>query len=202
MLKMTHRHRAWNSVTMLTTQHNTTMSAANRAISQGSLEIKPSQSDLKRFSDKVDKSNGEDSCWNWKAGVDYDGYGKFWFLDDTIRAHRFAWFVVNGAIPSDTPFVCHTCDNPSCVNPSHLFIGSSDDNILDMMIKDRHLKGEDNGGARLTNAQVIQIRELHATGVTTSRKLGRQFNVGKSTILRILSGKCWAHLLPQHHSHF
>ena len=170
------------------------MSVANSVLTRESVKIKPSQSDIERFWSKVDKSGGDNSCWHWTNARDSCGYGKFWFIDYTMPAHRFSWFLVNGKIPQHQPFICHKCDNPSCVNPSHLFAGDSDDNILDMMIKDRHLKGEDNGAARLTNAQVNQIRKLYATGATTSRKLGRQFNVGKSTILRILRGKCWAHL--------
>ena len=172
------------------------MSEANRTIMQAKPEIKPSQSDIDRFWEKVDTSGGEDSCWNWTNGKDEKGYGKFWFIDDTIGAHRFSWYLANGKIQLDASHICHKCDNPSCVNPNHLFAGTCIDNVLDMMIKGRMLIGEKCGASKLSEEEVCQIRILYAMGNTTSRKLGKQFNVGKSTILRILRGKTWSHL-PQ-----
>lgn len=179
-------------------KHTITMKEANRVLTQDSVEIKPSASDIARFWSKVDKSGGDDACWEWKNGKDNDGYGKFWFIDYSIPSHRFSWFLANGKIPKDQPFICHTCDNPKCVNPAHLFAGDSDDNILDMMFKGRTLLGERNSATTLKKEDVFQIRSLYASGGTTSRRLAKQFGVAKSTILRIIHGKTWAHL--QHHS--
>ena len=175
------------------------MSRATRALTQGSEEIKPSNSDIARFWDKVDKSGGKDTCWEWTGGKSDEGYGRFWFIDDTIASHRFSWFLANGKIPQHQPLICHTCDNPRCVNPSHLFAGDNDDNVLDMMIKGRTLIGEKSPATCLTNTEVLQIRALYAAGGTTSRKLAKQFGIVKSSVLRIIHGKTWAHL--PHHSH-
>lgn len=91
---------------------------------------------------KVDKSGGEDSCWRWTKGVDKNGYGKLTRKvpglrkQITLRAHREAYKLANGDIPENM-FVCHTCDNPSCCNPKHLFLGLPKDNTADMVAKGR-----------------------------------------------------------------
>ena len=89
---------------------------------------------MKRFWDKVDKT-GE--CWIWTAYTKTDGYGQFKFDGKMRGAHRMAWLLTNGEIP-DGMLVCHTCDNPSCVNPNHLFLGTNQDNADDKMNKGRH----------------------------------------------------------------
>lgn len=86
-----------------------------------------------RFWQKVRKSDG---CWEWTARVSPEGYGEFWD-DRNVRAHRFSWSLVNGPIP-DGLMVCHRCDNPRCVRPDHLFLGTNRENIRDMMAKGRH----------------------------------------------------------------
>jgi hypothetical protein len=97
-------------------------------------EIALDESLIRRFWDKVEKTN---SCWIWKAFKNRQGYGKIGTSScKSINAHRVSWVIHNGQIP-DNHFVCHKCDNPSCVNPDHLFIGTRQDNINDMMIKKR-----------------------------------------------------------------
>ncbi len=92
-----------------------------------------------RFWDKVDLSAGPNKCWLW-LGATNTRYGMFWCGGRQVKAHRFSWEMVHGPIP-DGLLVCHRCDNPPCVNPSHLFLGSMSDNILDAVAKGRHVPG-------------------------------------------------------------
>ena len=83
-----------------------------------------------RFWEKVNKTN---ECWEWIAGKSH-GYGVFWINGKLLRAHRVAWSIYNGGIPEGL-LVLHKCDNPACVNPDHLFIGTQQDNVDDMITK-------------------------------------------------------------------
>lgn len=87
---------------------------------------------------KVDKSAGADACWIWTACRDHKGYGQLRIHSKSILAHRYAYILEHGEIP-DGMFVCHHCDNPSCVNPTHLFLGTNTDNVHDMMAKGRNM---------------------------------------------------------------
>jgi hypothetical protein len=96
---------------------------------------------IKSFWDKVDKKS-DDECWEWKAFKNKQGYGRMGIAaSQCVNAHRVSWVIHNGQIPLGM-FICHTCDNPSCVNPHHLFTGSRQDNVNDMIIKkrSRHFK--------------------------------------------------------------
>ena len=90
---------------------------------------------MKRFWDRVDKTDG---CWNWMGVKNKKGYGSFGCIKGINLAHRASWFIHNGEIPKDkdnnycgTKLVLHECDNPSCVNPDHLFLGTDVDNGRD-----------------------------------------------------------------------
>lgn len=167
------------------------MSEATSVLPQSVKEIKFSDKDIERFWSKVHKG-GEDECWDWMRGKDKDGYGAFWLNNEDIRAHRLAFIMKNGQIPSNM-FVCHRCDNPACVNPGHMFLGSSRDNINDMLSKGRTLKGEKNNGAKLKEHQVTEIKKIYLAGNVSSRVLAKQFGVGKGTILKIVNGEAWSH---------
>lgn len=167
------------------------MHEATRVLPQSFTEIKFSDKDIERFWSKVNKgSDGE--CWDWVRGKDKDGYGSFWLNNEDIRAHRLSYIIKNGQIPRNM-FICHKCDNPACVNPDHLFLGSNRDNINDMLSKGRTRKGEMNNGARLKERQVTEIKKIYLTGKVSSRALAKQFGVGKGTILRIVNGDTWGH---------
>jgi len=148
-----------------------------------------------RFWSKVAKS-GEDDCWEWMAGCHKEGYGQFRFNHKQQLAHRVSWQLTNGPIP-DGMFVCHTCDNRKCVNPSHCFLGTHQDNMTDMVTKNRqsNAKGEANGQAKLTENEVAAIRGLYAySRYFTQQKLGELFEVSQMTISYIINNQTWKHV--------
>lgn len=85
------------------------------------------------FWKKVEKT---DSCWNWQGCLDSDGYGRFQFNYQRWKTHRLSYHVHKGSIPLDM-CVCHSCDNPKCVNPDHLWLGTTQDNTRDRTLKGR-----------------------------------------------------------------
>ncbi len=132
-------------------------------------------------------------CWEWAAHRFPTGYGQFWLNGKDVYAHRAAYELFIG--PVGGLHVCHHCDNPGCVNPSHLFLGTHADNMGDMKRKGRHrcVCGERIGSARLTSDAVKRIRERLSRGVP-QRAVAREFGVGKTTVGRIALGKTWKHL--------
>lgn len=98
--------------------------------------------DQECFWPKVDRQSSNE-CWNWLASLDKDGYGYFSIDSVSRKAHRVAYVLANGKLKTSL-FVCHSCDNPSCVNPAHLWAGTSRQNIDDMIIKSRSLTGTRN----------------------------------------------------------
>lgn len=135
-----------------------------------------------------------DECWEWQTGKDKDGYGVFWIDDKSIRAHRFSYKFHYGEIPDDK-CVCHHCDNPSCVNPAHLFVGTNIDNIIDKQKKNRCYRplGEKAVHAKLTDKNVYTIRILCNDGISRKR-LSVLFGICKSQIEFIVRGKAWPHV--------
>jgi hypothetical protein len=91
-----------------------------------------------RFRSKVDRSGGLLACWIWIGSTDTKGYGQLWKEGTQAQAHRVSWELANGLILGGL-FVCHHCDNPPCVNPAHLFLGTNQDNMDDMTAKGRKL---------------------------------------------------------------
>lgn len=173
------------------------------------------------FWSKVDIRE-EDDCWEWMMGKDRDGYGKFWHIGQSCLAHRVAWVLTNGNIPSGL-LICHTCDNPGCVNPRHLFQGTPKDNTSDMYRKGRAIVGEKHwthihpeklaygkrngrythpekipygeksGTNKLTEKQVFLILELWNQGVTQV-EIAFRFNIAQQTVSDICRGNSWSWL--------
>ena len=114
-----------------------------------------------------------------------------------LKSHRIAWAVVNHKEPAEL-FVLHACDNPSCCNPKHLFLGTGADNSRDMVNKGRHdpgdQKGEVNGNAKLTECDVKEIRRLYASGKFTYKELAAKFDIHFATVGYIIQEKLWPHL--------
>lgn len=135
-----------------------------------------------------------DSCWEWAGSKKKQGYGVLSSRGTTLYAHRVSYEIHIGPIP-DGMFVCHRCDNPSCVNPTHLFVGTLQDNHRDMMTKGRHnaAHGENASWSKLTDADVKAIRELHAGG-TGYRTIAKKYGVGDSTIRDIVKRRNWSHI--------
>ena len=128
-------------------------------------------------------------CWNWTGCCNKDGYGRIYITKGkTNKIHRISWEIHFGKIPNEM-CVCHTCDNPQCGNPNHLFLGTRQDNSDDMVLKDRQSKGEDKWCCKLTHDKVKKIRELK--GKFTQKEIGKMFNVNYRTISGIHLNKTW-----------
>jgi hypothetical protein len=135
------------------------------------------------------------ACWPWQGAKDRQGYGFIKRKDGVqYRAHRLSYEMYQGPIPPGG-LVCHHCDNPSCVNPNHLFVGTPVDNARDMVRKNRHCRlcGEKNPMAKLTDAQVIQIRRDKRSHIN----IAKDFAISVYQIKSIRSGRCWKHLITE-----
>ena len=142
---------------------------------------------IERFWEKVDR-RGPDECWPWKAGTTSSGYGCFYpTRHPAVQAHRFAYELAEGPLPPGLD-VCHSCDNPLCCNPTHLFAGTAHDNIMDSA-----RKGRWTGHPKLTEAQVRAIRAQFVTGITI-KTLMQSYSVARTTIWAIVHNKSWVHL--------
>lgn len=145
-----------------------------------------------RFWASVEPQN-ESGCIEWSKQRDRDGYGYFKFNGGPVRAHRMSWILTFGEIP-DGLWVLHKCDNPTCVNPDHLFLGTAKDNEIDKIAKGRqnYARGEDAGPAKLTSEQVIQIRPL--IGTRTQISIANEFGVSSTLVRKIKNRKVWKHI--------
>lgn len=143
-----------------------------------------------RFWAKVDKS-GE--CWEWTGTRQYSGYGVLRIHGKSIRAHRFAWELENGPIPPGM-VVMHICDNPRCVRHSHLKLGTQIENVGDRGSKNRQSRGATNSRAKLTEADVTEIRRRFAHEHITKESLAADYGVDGSTIGAIVLRKTWRHV--------
>lgn len=142
-----------------------------------------------RFWRKVDKTTTPDGCWTWKRCKMGPGYGRIYIEGKISQAHRVAWELTYGPIPVGLD-VCHTCDNPSCVNPAHLFQGTRRENNIDCINKgrgNRSLLGEDNGRAKLTRTQVLEIKNSKLSDY----KLALRYGVSRWAIWNIQKGISW-----------
>jgi hypothetical protein len=140
---------------------------------------------------------GEDDCWPWLAGVDGNGYGTFRLANGRIGAHRFALGDALGRpVPADLRAI-HSCDNPPCCNPRHLREGTPKDNTGDMLARGRNRygtrRGEQSPSARLTAADVAQIRALVDAGATRTA-CARMYGVSLSAVSSVALRKTWRHV--------
>ena len=150
------------------------------------------------FWDNVDILSS-DQCWTWNGAQDTDGYGT-WTMGGrrNIKVHRMAYELSKGEIPEGL-LILHTCDNPPCCNPNHLWVGTNADNMADKMAKGRgypppHPKGEAHKDAKLTEKDVLKIRERYSRGNTTLKELAQEYNVTFGLIGHIVNRRVWKHI--------
>lgn len=144
--------------------------------------------------DAMTERNGPGGCWQWLGSKHPFGHGYFGVGRKVVYAHRFAWEQHNGPIPGDM-CVCHTCDNPACVNPEHLFLGTRADNLADMRAKGRnapmpHVPGERHGCSKLTDDAVRHIRSSGEPAAA----LARLYGVDPQTIYSVRRRSSWRHI--------
>lgn len=138
---------------------------------------------------------GPDDCWLW-TGANDGRYGRYYYCDaECVRSSRLAYILTNDSIPEGLE-VCHSCDTPKCCNPSHLFAGTHQDNMTDMVNKGRTNapKGKRQHLARLDEEKVIEIRQMYKTGKYSHLKLAHLFGVSEATIRQVVTRTTWTHI--------
>ena len=145
-----------------------------------------------RFWKKVHKAN-EDDCWVWIGSKSKWGYGNFRLGRKTVLSHRFSYIMHYGKIPKETPLVCHSCDNPACVNPKHLWLGTDLENSRDKDKKNRgnRVFGLLHRSAKLTPEKVSIIRRRYANGDVSFKQLAKEYGCTKQSIHSVVNFKTW-----------
>ena len=158
-----------------------------------------SEKTIERFWDKVDKRDPEE-CWKWTGEVGTRGYGRLRKEGATKSrwtASRLSLLIHQPREVTKKDFACHTCDNPICVNPTHLYWGNNSTNQKDIVERGNRKMpesvGEKNGFSKLTEGDVIQIKKLIEQGVPNTH-IGREFGVTHSNISSIKRGLSWTHI--------
>lgn len=138
-----------------------------------------------RFWEKVRIGSAYD-CWEWMGHVSRDGYGSFRINGKVDKAHRASWVISKGSIDQKLgrhgSYICHSCDNRRCVNPSHLFLGSAHDNNMDMAMKGRH------GNQKISRDMIPRIFSLRSSGMM-HKDIARIMGVSRSRITVILGAE-------------
>lgn len=139
-----------------------------------------------RFWEKVEKTT---SCWNWIANKNRKGYGRIWVDGRNEFAQRVAFTMLYGQFNKKMR-ILHCCDNPSCVNPKHLYIGTDADNGRDKAIRGRAAMGEKNGNSKLKPKDIIAIRR----SADSYANLARTFGIDRTQVWNIKTKRQWKHL--------
>lgn len=165
-----------------------------------------------RFWRKVSKSVLPNGCWEWTGSTYKNGYGRIGSgrrPSKDILVHRLSWKIHFESDPGDLD-VCHTCDNRICVRPDHFFLGTSHDNHMDASRKgrlpsgslhhtklkpERIIRGEKRWTSKLTDAQVLEIRDRYVSSKVSQRSLGMEYNISQGAVGKIIRRECWQHLL-------
>jgi len=148
--------------------------------------------DIARFWSRVPRLDSS-KCWNWAGCLDSNGYGVMSIKNQAKRAHRVSFMIHYGSTRGGM-HVLHRCDNPACVNPSHLFEGTNTDNVADMVDKERNPRGETCGLSRFSESQILEIRSKYVKNVYGMKRLAREFGTCQSTINKILKRRTWKHV--------
>lgn len=142
---------------------------------------------------RVRVNTASNGCWVWNRSTDDAGYGTAKFQGHRTKAHVMTYSMLVGSIPAGIK-VLHKCDNRPCCNPDHLFLGTQAENMADMMAKQRQARGERSHWAKLTEADVIEIRERYEAGGISYRQLSMDYPVMETTIHAIVTRKLWKHV--------
>lgn len=145
---------------------------------------------LTRFYDRIFYS--PDGCWYWLGLMHRDGYGLISTNHITYTAHRVSYMIHKGEIPKDM-HICHSCDNPACVNPDHLWAGTNYDNILDRVKKGRSLLGSKHRSAKITEDDARNIKGLMSIGLMPTL-ISRCRKISFTTVRDIRRGITWKHV--------
>ena len=136
-------------------------------------------------------SYAEGGCWIPPLKPKPSGYTQVVFQGENRQAHCLVWEVENGMLVPDGLIVRHRCDNPPCIHPDHLVIGTHQDNSDDQAERDRKLRGESAPSAKLTRKQVRAIRRKYSTGHWTQKDLALRYGVSRAAVYYIVNGKNW-----------
>lgn len=159
--------------------------SSRRCLMPRGVYVRPTAHD--RFWAKVDKTG---DCWIWLGSMLKDGYGNFNEGRKTIPAHRFSFKEFIGPIPTGK-LVRHTCDNPSCVRPSHLVLGTQKDNCADAVERGRNVRGESHGMSKITASKALEVKVALASG-RGLKDVALLTGVAYSTVNDIKRGRAWS----------
>lgn len=164
------------------------MNNASETLLENPTSVKLSDRQMRNFWSKVEKLDG---CWNWKASISTNGYGRFKVTGVvTGAAHRISWMINKGAIENGK-HVCHHCDNRKCVNPAHLFLGTRLENMQDMARKDRSTFGEKSARSIFTSSMISEIRSKKKRDKISNPSLAIKYGVTTTCIWQIVNRKTW-----------
>ena len=153
---------------------------------------RPQRSDEKRFWAKVDRG-APDQCWTWTASTNNCGYGRFFAGGASVLAHRYS-FEVHHRPLAEGEVVRHTCDQPGCVNPHHLKAGTHQDNMNDMVRRDRQARGSRCAQSKLEESDIRVIRARYREGSVTQAELANTYGTTRSAISKIVRRTRWKHV--------
>lgn len=136
----------------------------------------------------------EKGCWEWTGYKDLRGYGRVSWHNRPRFAHRVIFQELRSEELTPDQFLCHHCDNPSCVNPDHLFVGTSADNLRDMRLKGRSARGEKHRAAKLTERDVIEARWRYRNTRVTGSQLVAEYGITPTPMSQMLRGVTWTYL--------